>query len=122
MGDGGAMTGKQLVEALEKQGVKFEAAGDKLRINAPKGLLNERLKALLTRYKSEIMAVVREREHPAALASVYCFTCFKTGGKKEKYQLHRVAVSEEHPGWWELSCTRCGSKCFMRPLGGEINN
>lgn len=117
------MTAKQLVEALKRQGVRFEAAGDKLRINAPKGLLNERLKALLTRYKPEIMAVLQEREHPAAVIKAFCFACFKTHGKQGRYQPHTVKPSAEFPGWLEYTCQNCGSRCYGRPQeGGEARD
>lgn len=108
------MTVRQLVEALERQGVRFEAAGDKLRVNAPKELLNERLKALLTRYKPEIMAVLQEREHPAAVIKVFCFACFKIHGKQGRYQPHTVKPSAEFPGWLEYTCQNCGFTCYGR--------
>lgn len=117
------MTARQLVEALEKRGIKFEAAGDKLRINAPKGLLNERLKALLTRYKPGIMAVLQERNRPVAVVNVFCFSCYKTYGKQGRYQPHTVKPSAEFPGWLEYTCQNCGSRGYGRPQeGGEARD
>lgn len=62
------MTPRRLVEALERRGVRFEIAGDKLRVDAPAGLLNERLKVLLTRRKAEIMALLAARHRTATVA------------------------------------------------------
>lgn len=117
------MTARQLVEALEKQGVRLEAAGDKLRVNAPKGLLNERLKALLIRYKPGIMAVLQERNRPVGVVNVFCFSCYKTNGKQGRYQPHTVKPSAEFPGWLEYTCQNCGSRCYGRPQeGGEARD
>lgn len=108
------MTARHLVEALEKRGVRFEAAGNKLRVDAPKGLLNERLKALLARRKAEIIALLALR-HQTVATNVYCFRCFKAYGKAARYQPHVVRPSSEYAGWLEYTCQTCGSKSYARP-------
>lgn len=94
----------------------FEIAGDKLRVDAPVGLLTDRLKALLTRRKVEIIALLASR-HQTVATNVYCFRCFKTYGTKARYQPHLVRPSTEFPGWLEFICTGCGSRTYGRPKG-----
>lgn len=110
------MTSQELLAELEQRGVKLTLAGDKLRYDAPVGALTLELKDALRQHKPALLALLREREAiPRVINNVFCFTCFKTAGKAAKYQAHKVAVRQDQPGWWELTCTRCGSKCYMRP-------
>lgn len=58
-----------LVEALERHGARLEVAGDRIRIAAPKGLLDSRLRTLLARRKPEILALLTSRGRPPDYAA-----------------------------------------------------
>lgn len=120
------MTPETLLAELDRLNVTLTLAGDKLHVEAPAGVLTPELKDALLQHKPALVALLREREAttvvnnrgqeiPAVVNNVFCFTCFKTYGKQARHQPHHVAVSQDQPGWWELTCTRCGSKCYMRP-------
>jgi hypothetical protein len=49
------------------------------------------------------------------VVEAFCFDCIKRHGKEAKYQKHLVFESAEFPGWLELVCRNCGSKCYCRP-------
>lgn len=115
------MTAEVLLTELTRLGVTLTLAGDKLHVEATTGVLTPELKEALRQHKPALVAILRERETTKVVNNVFCFDCFKAGGKAAKYQVHTVApyTWQGDSNWWELTCTRCGSKCYMRPKEGD---
>ena len=55
------MTAEDLIQALDAGGARILAVGDKLRIEAPKGVLTEEIRRLLVQYKPEVLALLVKR-------------------------------------------------------------
>ncbi len=53
------MTPTELIAELERRNVKIFLAGDKLRLEAPAGVLTPEIKEAVTKYKPELMAWLR---------------------------------------------------------------
>jgi hypothetical protein len=52
------MTAIEFLSDLRSRGVQIEANGDRLVIDAPRGVLNQKVKESLTRYKAELLALL----------------------------------------------------------------
>ncbi len=52
------MSAASLLDELRRRGVRLEAAGDRLRVNAPKGVVTERLRQRLAAHKEEILLLL----------------------------------------------------------------
>lgn len=98
---------ENLLTELVQCDVTLTLAGDKLRLEAPAGMLTPELKAALAGHKAELVSLL-EDDH------AFCFNCMKKYGKDGRYQIHRAAISKEFPGWLEFTCARCGNKCYMK--------
>lgn len=118
------MTLQELLAELNRLDVNLSLAGDKLHVEAPRGVLTDDLKEAMRQHKAELVALLKEeRSRPQVISNVFCFDCFRKHGKAARYQPHRVAVWEEDHDWLELTCTRCGATCYMRDRwkGGEAD-
>jgi hypothetical protein len=58
-----------LVRDLEHAGVILEARGDRLRVNAPKGVVTPEMREQLVRHKSAIIGLLTTRVDPAAVVA-----------------------------------------------------
>lgn len=56
------MNAAKLIEELRSRGVTLEAAGDRIRVDAPKGALTPELRLVLTDRKVEIIALLKSGE------------------------------------------------------------
>lgn len=56
------MTATSLLDELRQNGARFTLAGDRLRVDAPVGLLTEHVRAELRRLKPELMALLRRAQ------------------------------------------------------------
>ncbi|MEE8524255.1 MAG: condensation domain-containing protein, partial [Thermoanaerobaculia bacterium] len=65
---GQTATAASLLADLRRQGVMVWAEEDRLRLNAPKGVLTPDLQALLGDHKPELLALLRPAEDPPPLA------------------------------------------------------
>jgi len=63
----GRAKAEALLRRLEERGVRLQLEGDALRVSAPKGVLDDRLRAELTASKPELIVMLRDRV-PVALA------------------------------------------------------
>src|SRR6266404_5940203 len=64
------MTASALIEQLRQMGVELLLAGDRLRINAPEGVLTPSIRALLTQHKAEILELLRPRNDSPGMGRV----------------------------------------------------
>jgi hypothetical protein len=114
------MTTFDLLHDLERAGCEVVLASDTLKVRGP---LTDDLRQAIRQHKPDLVALLREREGiPKVIDNCYCFDCFRELGKHGRHQPHRVVVSHDQPGWWELTCTRCGSKSYMQPERGGGEN
>lgn len=111
------MTPQELLAELDRRGVILTPVGDKLRYDAPAGVLTPDLKEAMRQHKADLLVLLRAREN--AKSNVFCFTCFRHHGVKARYQPHVVRLSLQYPGWLEFICTGCGSRSYARPKGGD---
>ena len=61
-----------LLSELSRRGVRLEAAGDRLRFDAPKGVLTPELRREMVEHKAELLELVERhgRRHPVDLVGV----------------------------------------------------
>lgn len=64
------MTTRDLVESLRQQGVVLIPDGDRLRIDAPTGVLTQPLRQKLTQHKAEILEHLHEEHNAIAALSL----------------------------------------------------
>lgn len=64
------MTAKALLADLVARDVRLSAAGDKLRVNAPRGALTAELRRALLDHKPELLKALRQRTPGQYLASL----------------------------------------------------
>ena len=57
------MTVGDVVQALEASGAHFSAAGGRLRVEAPRGLLSEETRRLIVERKPEVLALLTKRSN-----------------------------------------------------------
>ena len=60
------MNAAKLIEELRSRGVVVEAAGDRLRVDAPKGAVTPELREALAEHKTEVMALITITEEEIA--------------------------------------------------------
>jgi hypothetical protein len=60
------MNASKLIEELRSRGVVVEASGDRLRVDAPKGVVTEELREALAEHKTEVMALITITEEEIA--------------------------------------------------------
>lgn len=56
------MTGEVLLEQLRGRDIRLSANGDRLVVDAPRGVLTEQLRGTLQEYKAELLAIVTDRD------------------------------------------------------------
>ena len=106
------MTAAELLRQLESAGCERVLDGDKLRVRGDQ--LNDDLRAAIRQHKPELVALLREQARPQVISNAFCFDCFRKYGKAARYQPHTAAISEEFPAWLELTCVKCGARCYTR--------
>jgi hypothetical protein len=60
------MNAAKLIEELGSRGVMVEAAGDRLRVDAPKGAVTPELREALAEHKTEVIALITIKEEEIA--------------------------------------------------------
>jgi hypothetical protein len=94
-----------LFRDLVRRGVRFAAHDDRLVIDAPRGVLNDAVKAALAAHKPEMMKLVRDRRPLAEVAAdrlpLIRFTVRETGNTRRDFDLVsriRQVIEEFQPG------------------------
>lgn len=64
------MTARALLADLADRDIRLSVAGDKLRINAPRGALTAELRQTLSEHKPELLEMLRQRTPGQYLASL----------------------------------------------------
>lgn len=57
------MNAAELLSELERRGVALEAAGDRLRFDAPRGALTPELRTAMAEHKAELLGLLDRRVH-----------------------------------------------------------
>ncbi len=105
------MTTLELLSDLQNLDIHLERAGDKLRVDAPKGALTPELRAILLEQKAALLALLSgppscseetEQAHPedVSVAAEIVTACCVCGAEVERYSDQGVAYCLQH--WTEL--------------------
>ena len=73
------MTALEILTDLRRAGALVTIAGDKLRLEAPKGILTEGLKQQLAAQKSEIIRLLQAETTTNGSGRTRCYHCSKFG-------------------------------------------
>ncbi len=90
------MTGEVLLEQLRDRDIRLSANGDRLVVDAPRGLLTGQLRDTLRHRKSELMTILRVGDYWARQASALLATVTDRDRRAELRELfeHRAGVCE----------------------------
>ena len=62
------MNGKDFLEEMRQRGVLLEAKGDRLRIDAPEGIITPELLTMLTEHKAAVLEILAPPWHGAVVS------------------------------------------------------
>ncbi|MBU4532294.1 MAG: hypothetical protein KJ650_01405 [Firmicutes bacterium] len=90
------MTPAELITELELRNIKVSLAGDKLRLEAPAGVLTPALKEAIAKHKPELIAILSGRGYEEV---------FWPGVKSKVYRARQACLEAGHCCW--VSETDC---------------
>ncbi len=98
------MTHQALLAELERLNVKISLAGDKLRLDAPAGVLTPELKKAVTKHKPELLAWLRNptcEVWPGNVVRVYPMrkSCLEAGHCLSLTRERDCGLFPVRPGW-----------------------
>jgi DNA polymerase I len=93
------MMALELLEDLQKRDIHLECAGDKLRVDAPKGTLTPELRAVLVEQKAALLALLSDKGSPSEEPDPAHMQCCICGAEVEYYSDQGMAYCAQH--WHE---------------------
>ncbi|MCH7591186.1 MAG: hypothetical protein IH989_00190 [Planctomycetes bacterium] len=90
------MTGVLLLEQLQERDIRLSANGDRLVVDAPRGLLTAQLRETLLDRKAELLAILADRDDSARQAAALLSRVDDPDVRADLRELfeHRAAVCE----------------------------
>ena len=90
------MTGQALLARLRERDIQLTADGDRLVVDAPRGLLTDQLRGVLRNRKAELLTILGDADHWARRAAGLLSTVADADRRADLRELfeHRAAVCE----------------------------
>lgn len=90
------MTGEVVLQQLRERDIRLTASGDRLVVDAPRGVLTEQLRDALRERKAELLAILTAPDHWARQAAGLLATVADPDRRADLRELfeHRAAVCE----------------------------
>ena len=84
------MIATTLLTDLHRSGIRLEARGDRLHVEAKPGTITDALRRLLTEHKAELLAALAKADEHAGAPAPACCRCWcacRRGGRTRRWRL-----------------------------------